>query len=95
MAAAHASIAVASGTDLAVEVGDLTWHGGDLRELPAALEVARRAVSVIRSNLGLAAGYNLAGVAIAAAGLLHPVTAAVLMTCSSLLVTWRAAGREP
>jgi heavy metal translocating P-type ATPase len=94
MAAAHVSIAVAGGAELAVEVGAASWSGGDLTALPAALEQARATVQLIRSNLAFAAAYNLAGVGLAAAGLLHPVTAALLMTCSSLMVTWRAAGRE-
>jgi len=91
MAAAPVSVAVASGADLAVEVGDVTWHGGDLRVLPWAVATARETVSTIKANLRFAAGYNLAGVTLAAAGILHPVVAALLMTCSSLIVTWRAA----
>lgn len=94
MAAADVSIAVADGTQLALEVGSASWNGGDLTALPEAVKVARRAMGVIRSNILFAAGYNLAGVALAAGGMLHPVTAALLMTCSSLVVTWRAAGRE-
>lgn len=91
MAAAQVSVAVASGAELAVEVGECTWHGGDLRVLPWALALARETVTAIRGNLRFAAGYNLVGVSLAAAGLLHPVVAALLMTCSSLIVTWRAA----
>lgn len=94
MAAAEVSIAVASGTDLVREVASASWNGGDLAALPAAVAVARRTVRVIRSNLWFAAAYNLLGVSLAAAGVLHPVSAAVLMICSSLIVTWRAAGRE-
>lgn len=94
MAAADVSIAVAGGTELAAEVGSASWAGGNLAAIPEAVETARRALRLIRSNLVFAASYNLAGVALAAAGMLHPVTAALLMTCSSLLVTWRAAGRE-
>lgn len=94
MAAADVSIAVAGGTELAAEVGSASWAGGNLAAIPEAVETARRALRLIRSNLVFAASYNLAGVVLAAAGMLHPVTAALLMTCSSLIVTWRAAGRE-
>ncbi len=94
MAAADVSIAVASGAELAVEVGSASWSGGDLTALPAAVAQARATVQLIRSNLAFAAAYNLAGVGLAAAGMLHPVAAALLMTCSSLIVTWRATGRE-
>jgi len=90
MAASDVSIGVASGAELAAEVADATWFGDDLRVLPWALELARTAVHGIRSNLWIAAGYNLVGVGLAVAGLLHPVTASLLMTCSSLVVTWRA-----
>ncbi len=92
MAASHASIAVADGTDLAREVADLTWHGGDLGAVPWAVLEARGVMDVIRGNLRLAVLYNLAGVALAVGGALHPVAAAVLMTCSSVAVTWRATG---
>jgi heavy metal translocating P-type ATPase len=90
MAAADVSVGVASGADLAIEVGSMTWHGNDLRSIPWAVEIARRAVATIRSNLMIAAGYNLVGISLAALGLLHPVVAALLMTCSSVVVTWRA-----
>jgi heavy metal translocating P-type ATPase len=92
MAASTVSVAVARGAELAMEVADVTWHGSDLRDVPWAIETCREAVATIRSNLIFAAAYNVAGVGLAAAGLLHPVVAALLMTCSSLVVTWRAAG---
>ncbi|HPC84326.1 MAG TPA: cation-translocating P-type ATPase [Thermoanaerobaculaceae bacterium] len=92
MAASHVSIAVGDGAELAREVATLSWHGRHLADLARALEVSRVAVATIRSNLAFAAAYNLTGVALAAAGVLHPIVAAVLMTCSSLIVTWRAAG---
>lgn len=92
MAASHVSIAVGDGAELARDVASFCWHGHHLADLAAGLEASRAAVAIIRSNLGFAAAYNLAGVALAAAGLLHPIVAALLMTCSSLVVTWRAAG---
>ena len=92
MAASDVSIAVAAGSDLASEVADIVWHGEDLRSIPWALELSGSTVKTIRSNLILAAGYNTVGIALAVAGLLHPVAAALLMTCSSVVVTWRATG---
>lgn len=91
LAAAEVGVAVGEGTELAGEVADLVWHGGDPTAIPWALEVAREAVRTIRGNLRFALVYNVAGMALAAAGALHPVAAAVLMTVSSLVVTWRAA----
>lgn len=90
MAAADISVAVSEGADLAEEVADVSWVGGDLRVLPWAIELCRGAVRTIRSNLAFAIAYNVVGVGLAAAGLLHPVVAALLMTGSSLLVTLRA-----
>jgi Cu+-exporting ATPase len=90
MAASRVGIAVAHGADLAAEVADVTWHGGDLEAIPWAVELGRRTVNTIRSNLVIALSYNAVGITLAAAGVLHPVAAAVLMTCSSLIVTWRA-----
>lgn len=92
MAASHVSIAVGEGAELAREVAALAWHGRHLDDLAAGLATCRETVATVRSNLGFAAAYNLAGVALAAAGMLHPIVAALLMTCSSLVVTWRAAG---
>ncbi len=92
MAAADVSIAVDGGSDLASEVADVVWHGEDLRSIPWALELSRSTVRTIRSNLLLAAAYNTVGITLAMAGLLHPVAAALLMTCSSVAVIWRATG---
>jgi len=90
MAAAAVSVAVAEGAEVATEIADVTWVGGDLRVIPWAIGECRRAVRTIRTNLAFAFAYNAAGVTLAAAGLLHPVVAALLMTGSSLLVTLRA-----
>jgi P-type E1-E2 ATPase len=90
MAESHVGLAVAGGADLAVAAADALLIEPDLRRIPFAVALARRARRTIRGNLRLAAAYNAAGMGIAAAGLLHPVAAIVLMTCSSLVVTWRA-----
>jgi Cu2+-exporting ATPase/Cu+-exporting ATPase len=91
MAAADVGIAKADGSELTVDVADVTWHGDDPTDLSSALQRARGAVSTIRSNLGYALVYNVVGIGAAAAGWLHPVFAAVLMVSSSLFVTWRTA----
>lgn len=90
LAAAHCGIAVQAGAEAAHELAALVWRGGDPRDIPAAIAFAREARRVTRTNLQIAVIYNLAGITVAAAGLLHPVLAALLMTCSSLTVTWRA-----
>jgi len=85
---ADVGVAVGEGTPLAHEAADLVWWGGKLAEIPEAI---RQTTAAIRSNLWLSAGYNSLGMGLAAAGLLHPVWAAVLMTGSSMLVAHRAA----
>jgi Cu+-exporting ATPase len=92
MAAADVSIAAGSGADLARAVADATWLGGRLAVLAEAHALALAAVRRIRSSFAFAVAYNIVGITLAAVGMLHPVVAAIVMTCSSLVVTWRAAG---
>jgi len=89
LAAADASIAVRQGADLARSSAMAVLAGESLASLPRAIGVARDVRAVIRSNLALAAVYNAAGMAIAAAGWLHPVAAALLMAGSSIVVSMR------
>lgn len=90
MSAAPASIAMQAGADLTHAAAMAVFAGEDLRFLPRAIKVARGARRSIRTNLGFAAGYNAAGMALAAAGLLHPVVAALLMVGSSAFVSVNA-----
>lgn len=91
MSQADASISVADGSALAVEASDISWHGHDLRNIPAAIQIARRSVTRLRRALIFAITYNTIGMAIAAAGWLHPVVAVLLMMGSSLTVVLHAA----
>ena len=90
MAAADIAIAVDEGTALARAVACGVWDGRSLRAIPAALEIARQTVRRVRTNFRWAISYNTIGMALAAAGFLHPVSAALLMVASSAQVTWRA-----
>ena len=92
LAAAHAGVALASGADLAVAAADATLYHGDLRVLPWAVGLSRAAVAAVRRSLAGALAYNLIGVALAAAGVLHPVVAVLLMVLSSI-TTVALAGR--
>jgi len=87
MSAAQGSIAMRSGAELARASAMAVFAGDDLRFLPRAIVLARAARRSIRVNLLFAAGYNLAGMALAAAGMLHPVAAALLMLGSSVFVS--------
>jgi len=90
MSAAQASIAMQAGAELARAAAMAVFAGGDLRFLPRAIRVARAARRSIRTNLRFAAAYNTAGMALAAAGALHPVVAALLMVGSSAFVSVNA-----
>ena len=90
MGEAACSLALRGGSDLARASAMAVCAGEDLRRLPEAVAVARRVVGGLRGNLLFAASYNVAGMALAAAGALHPVAAALLMVGSSVWVGVRA-----
>jgi hypothetical protein len=71
------------------ETAALELNGQDLRVIPQALAICRATTRAIRRNLAFAACYNVVGIALAAAGLLHPIAAALIMLASSMTVTWR------
>jgi P-type Cu+ transporter len=86
LAQADLGIAVASGTDVAIETSDITLVTPDLRLAVDAVRLARRTLRTIKENLFWAFVYNAAAIPIAAAGLLNPIIAAAAMSASSLLV---------
>ena len=88
LAAGHVGVALAGGTDLAVGAAGVTLYHGDLRAVPWAIQLSREAVRVARRNMLFAASYNVVGMALAAAGLLHPIAAALLMVASSLTLVF-------
>lgn len=94
--AASVGVALMHGAPLASASADVLLCGEDLSEVPRAIQLARRVQDAIRSNLLFAAFYNALGMALAATGHLHPITAALLMVGSSTIVSWRAlrSGRD-
>lgn len=90
LAGADVSLAVAEGAPLAQQAADLVLTGRSLTRVPQAIAVARRTRRVVRQNLAWAAGYNLAALPLAAAGLVTPWLAALGMALSSLLVVGNA-----
>lgn len=61
-----------------------------LGALPEAVRIARSAQRVLRTNIAISITYNVIGIAVAAAGWLHPAFAAILMVASSVIVTARS-----
>ncbi|MFF4601542.1 heavy metal translocating P-type ATPase [Streptomyces sp. NPDC001339] len=86
LARADLGLAMGTGTDAAIEAGDLTLVRGDLRVAVDAIRLARATLGTIRGNLFWAFGYNVAALPLAAAGLLNPMIAGAAMAFSSVFV---------
>lgn len=93
LALADFSIAMGKGSDIAIDVADITLVGSDLTLVPRALELSRNTVKTIRQNLFWAFIYNLIGIPIAAGilypaygFLLNPMIAGAAMALSSVSV---------
>ncbi|MEZ5831769.1 MAG: heavy metal translocating P-type ATPase metal-binding domain-containing protein [Dongiaceae bacterium] len=90
LAAAHVSIAPASGTDVTQSAADIVFQGVSLSAVPDTLALARKADRLMRQNLSLALIYNLAAVPLAVVGYVTPLIAALAMSSSSILVILNA-----
>ncbi len=86
LAQADLGIAMGTGTDAAIEAGDITIVRGDLVLVADAVRLARRTLGTIRGNLFWAFAYNAAAIPVAMAGLLNPLVAGLAMALSSVFV---------
>jgi heavy metal translocating P-type ATPase len=87
---ADLGLAVGSGTDVAVEAGDIVLLRDDPRLAPVAVELAGATLKTIRGNLIWAFLYNTVAIPVAAVGLLNPTIAAAAMAFSSVSVVTNA-----
>ncbi len=93
LAQAHIGIAMGTGTDVAIESGDIVLVKGTLDKVVEAIHVSKRTLQIIKQNLFWAFGYNIIGIPVAAGILypffgilLSPIIASIAMALSSVSV---------
>jgi len=87
---ANVGVAMGTGTDIAIESGDIILVRGDLLGLVSAIKLSQATFSKIRQNLFWAFFYNVVAIPLAVLGLLHPVIAELAMATSSVTVVTNA-----
>ncbi|MGM0397921.1 MAG: heavy metal translocating P-type ATPase [Halobacteriota archaeon] len=86
LAAASVGTAIGSGTDVAIEAGDVTLMRDDPLDVVKAIRISEATLEKIKQNLFWALGYNTVMIPLASLGLLQPVLAAAAMAFSSVSV---------
>lgn len=87
---ANVGIALGTGTDIAIESGDIVLTKGSLTGVSQAIELSKATYGKIKQNLFWAFAYNTIAIPLAVAGVLHPVIAEIAMAASSITVVLNA-----
>ncbi len=90
LAQADVGFAMGSGTDIAIEAGDVTLLRADLISVAHAISLSRASWRVMKQNLFWALGYNVIAIPAAALGFLSPVIASAAMAASSVSVVFNS-----
>tara|TARA_Y100000310_G_scaffold200877_1_gene200963 strand:+ start:13541 stop:15481 length:1941 start_codon:yes stop_codon:yes gene_type:complete len=86
----NVGIAMGTGTDIAIEAGDIVLAKGSLRGVPQAIVLSKATFGKIKQNLFWAFAYNIIAIPLAIGGVLHPVIAEIAMALSSITVVSNA-----
>tara|TARA_Y100000310_G_scaffold342852_1_gene447876 strand:- start:549 stop:2480 length:1932 start_codon:yes stop_codon:yes gene_type:complete len=87
---ANVGIAMGTGTDIAIEAGDIVLANGSLGGVTQSINLSRATFGKIKQNLFWAFAYNVIAIPLAIAGILHPVIAEIAMALSSITVVTNA-----
>jgi len=86
----NVGIAIGTGTDIAIEAGDIVLAKGSLTGVVQSIKLSRSTFRKIKENLFWAFAYNIIAIPVAVIGLLHPVIAEIAMALSSITVVGNA-----
>jgi P-type Cu+ transporter len=87
---ANVGIAIGTGSDIAIESGDIVLARGSLRGVIASINLSKATFSKIKQNLFWAFAYNVIMIPLAISGVINPVFAEIAMAASSITVVTNA-----